>query len=129
MKARNILVADEDKDTRIILRTVLERNAYEIVEASTTEDAIAAAQRTEFDLIILNYPMADGGGRALVRLVRSGADTCNTPILNLTSRVVPQFLQDAAADGVDVTIAKPMDVEHVVQVVNELTGRHSLMAH
>lgn len=127
MKARNILVADEDTDTRIILRTVLERNACAIVEASTAEDALAATEQTEFDLIIMNYPMADRGGRTLVRLLRSGAMTRNTPILNLTSRVVPQFLQDAAADGVDLSLAKPMDIGHVVHVVNELTGGHGLL--
>ena len=120
MLARTILVADEDRDTRVILRTVLERYAFVIVEAATADDARAAAQQLAPDLVILNYPMHSADGRTLVQHLRADPVTRAVPILNLTSRVVPQFLQAAADEGVNLTVAKPIDVEALLRVVSEL---------
>jgi CheY-like chemotaxis protein len=117
-----ILVADEDNDTRVILRTVLERNRYVVVEATTGDAAFEAAQQHTFDLVILNYPMADASGETLVRRLRHSSVTRFVPILNITSRVVPQFLLEAAAEGVDLTLPKPLDVESLLAVVSDLTG-------
>lgn len=128
MLARTILVADDDRDTRIILRTVLERQEFVIVEAATADDAFAAAQQHEFDLVILNYPMQGADGRTLVHHLRAQDATRNVPILNLTSRVVPQFLQKAADEGVNLTVPKPIDVEALLRIVSDIieqtdTGR------
>ena len=120
MIARTVLIADEDFDTRVILRTVLERSQFAVVEATSSEDAAAVALKESFDLIILNHPMADRSGNSLARVLRTVEKTRYVPILNLTSRVVPQFLQQATNDGVSMTLAKPIDVENIMQVVNEL---------
>lgn len=123
--ARSILVADDDNDTRIILRTVLERHRFMVVEAATADDAFNAAQLQAFDLIILNYPMPAADGRTLVKHLRAVTATQHVPILNLTSRVVPQFLQEAAEDGVTLTLPKPIDIENVINVVSELISARS----
>jgi CheY-like chemotaxis protein len=123
--ARSILVADEDNDTRIILRTVLERDRFAVVEAATADDAFDASQVQAFDLIILNYPMATPDGRTLVQRLRAVGATQHVPILNLTSRVVPQFLREAAEDGVTLTLPKPIDIENVINVVSELLSARS----
>jgi two-component system, sensor histidine kinase len=125
---RLILVADEDADTRIILRTVLERHDYSIVDAGTADAAAAEARRVSFDLVILNYPMVCGNGESLVHRLRSTRETHDVPILNLTSRVVPQFLEEAAREGVTVTLAKPIDVEDVLSLVTQLTVRSFVSA-
>ena len=123
MAARNVLIADEDFDTRVILRTVLERHQFTVVEANSSEDAFAAAIRGAFDLVILNHPMADRTGRSLTRVLRGVENTQYVPILNLTSRVVPQFLKQATDDGVTLSLPKPIDVENIINVVNDLIGK------
>jgi CheY-like chemotaxis protein len=123
--ARSILIADEDNDTRIILRTVLERYRFVVVEAATADDAFSASQLQAFDLVILNYPMPAPDGRTLVQCLRAAEATQHVPILNLTSRVVPQFLQEAAEEGVTLTLPKPIDIENVINVVSELISARS----
>lgn len=120
MPARTILVADEDTDTRIILRTVLERHRFAVVEAANAAEAINASNAGTVDLVILNYPMHAPDGRTLVHCLRDSAVTKHVPILNLTSRVVPQFLQEAAAEGVSLTLPKPIDVGGFIRIVNDL---------
>lgn len=121
MALRTILVADEDVDTRIILRTVLERRDCAVVDTGTGDEALAAAGRGAFDLVILNYPMMCEDGSTLVQSLRSLDSTRGVPIINLTSRVVPQYLDDASRQGVTVTVAKPIDVENILNIVGQLT--------
>jgi two-component system, NarL family, sensor histidine kinase BarA len=116
-----ILVADEDTDTRIILRTLLERHRFSVTEAVSADSALATAQSSPFDLIILNHPMLSQDGRTLVQCLRSSPVTAACPILNVTSRVVPRFLEQAAVQGVNATLAKPLDVTKLLQAVGELT--------
>ena len=128
MTGRLILIADEDTDTRIILRTVLERHDFNIVDAGSAEAAMAEVEGRAFDLVILNHPMMCDNGESLVHRLRAQQATQNIPILNLTSRVVPQFMDDAAREGVTVTLPKPINVESVLALVSELTIRRFVSA-
>jgi CheY-like chemotaxis protein len=120
---RIVLVADEDIDTRIILRTVLERQAFGVLEAATAEAALGLAGQHAIDLVILNHPMRAADGRTLVSHLRALDATRAVPILNLTSRVVPKYIDEAAAQGVTVSLPKPIDVENVLHVISQLTLR------
>jgi CheY-like chemotaxis protein len=128
LTGRLILVADEDADTRIILRTVLERHDFDIVDTGSADAALAEVEQRAFDLVILNYPMFCDNGETLVHRLRASRSTQNIPILNLTSRVVPQFLEEAAREGVTLTLPKPIDVESVIALVSELTIRRFVSA-
>ena len=128
MTGRLILIADEDTDTRIILRTVLERHDFDIVDTGSAEAAIAEMAGRAFDLVILNHPMMCDNGESLVHRLRAQRATQDIPILNLTSRVVPQFLEDAAREGVTMTLPKPINVENVLTLVTELTIRRFVSA-
>lgn len=120
--ARTILLADDDADTRIILRAILERDQCTVVDAATADDAMAATERHVFDLVVMNYPMYTAGGTTLPRALRSLERTRRVPIVNLTSRVVPQFLQNAADEGVALSIAKPVDVQRMLAIVAQFTA-------
>lgn len=123
-----ILIADEDVDTRIILRTVLERRDCVVVEAGSADAAVFEAGLNRFDLVILNYPMMCADGESLVRCLRAMPQTRSVPILNVTSRVIPQFLEEAAVQGVTATIPKPIDVEQITGLIDRLTQQPIISA-
>ena len=124
----NVLVADDDVDTRIILRAVLERVGFSVLEATTADEAIAHAQRAPVDLIIVNYPMPDTDGVTIARRLRSLPAVTRVPILNLTSRVVPQYVEQAAAEGVNLTIPKPIDIEDFIRIVHRFVSATAIPA-
>jgi CheY-like chemotaxis protein len=119
MSPHNILVADEDIDTRIILRTLLERQGYEVVEAGSAAAAMAEAQAA-VSLVIMNYPMMVTPELTLAGWLRSQPHTRDVPIINLTSRAVPLLMDEAARQGVNVTLTKPLEVKRILNVVQEL---------
>ena len=128
MPSPAILIADEDTDTRIILRTLLERHGYAISEAASPDAALTLAQHTAFDLVILNHPMRNANGRTLVQQLRAIESLRYVPILNVTSRVIPHLLEEAHEQGVTATMAKPIEVEDVLSAVRELTARRLVHA-
>jgi CheY-like chemotaxis protein len=121
MTPRNILVADEDIDTRIILRALLERNGYPVIEAANAEQAMAAVQEG-IALVIMNHPMTATPEVTLAAWLRAQPQTREVPIINLTSRAVPSFAEDAARHGVTVSMVKPLDVRTMLDLVVQLTA-------
>lgn len=121
MISRTILVVDEDTDTRIILRALLERHDYTVIDAANAQQAITAA-RQALCLIVLNHPMSVTPTLSLAQWLRAEPHTHSLPIINLTSRAVPALIEEAARHGVTLTLAKPIDVQQMLQVVNELTA-------
>jgi two-component system, chemotaxis family, chemotaxis protein CheY len=122
MTPHSILVADEDLDTRIILRTLLEQRGYDVMEAGSATAAIEAAQQP-LSLVILNHPMSIAEDLSLATWLRNQPGTRQTPIINLTSRPMPALMDEATRQGVNVTLAKPLDVQLVLNLVSELTAR------
>lgn len=119
MEPRTILVADEDTDTRIILRTLLERHGFTVVEAATAQQAVDQPNDA-LSLIIMNHPMLVSENLTLAEWFRAQVSTAAVPIVNLTSRPVPAFLSQAMQQGVTVTMSKPIDVQRMLQTVAEL---------
>lgn len=126
MNPRTILVADEDIDTRIILRALLERHGYSILEAANGKHACEVA-REPISLVVLNHPMNVTEDVTLAAWLRAQPHTHNIPIINLTSRPVPVFVEEASQQGVTVTLPKPIDVQRMLRLVDELTS--GAMAH
>lgn len=118
--ARLILVADEDTDTRVILRALLERNDFVVIDAATADDAVLAARERAFDMVILNHPMNLADRRPLVEVLRTLENTRDIPVLNLSSRVVPSAFEEARALGVDASLPKPAHMDQVLEIVHRL---------
>jgi CheY-like chemotaxis protein len=118
--APTVLVADEDQDTRIILRSLLERQGFAIIEANNAADAVANAC-DGLSLVILNHPMSVREDLSLAAWLREQPATSEVPIINLTSRAIPLLIEDATRQGVNVTITKPLDAQVLMRVVRDLT--------
>ena len=57
-----ILIADDDKATRVLLRRVMEREGYKVVAAETGAEAVGLCQSVAADLILLDYIMPELDG-------------------------------------------------------------------
>src|SRR5262245_46766035 len=79
-----ILVVDDNEPSRYTLRRMLQSQGYNVVEAATGAEALAAAQRTP-DLIILDVRLPDLNGHEVCRRLKSAPDTSSIPILHLSA--------------------------------------------
>ena len=66
---RTILVVDDFDDTRLLLRTFLEKRGFRVVEAENGVDAVAQAESESPDLIIMDMQMPQLDGLSATRKI------------------------------------------------------------
>jgi len=84
-KAACILVIDDDDGTRLMLRRILEKESYKVEEAPDGEEGLAACQRLNPDLILLDGMMPRMTGFEVVKRLREEPATRAVPVLMLTA--------------------------------------------
>ena len=82
----HILVADDDKHTRMLLRAVLESENYTVSTAENGEQALELLDREHIDLVILDVMMPEMDGYEFTRIVRQTDSTL--PILMVDRKSV-----------------------------------------
>ena len=80
-----ILIADDDKATRVLLRRVMEREGYKVVAAETGAEAVRLCESVSADLILLDYIMPELDGVDACARIRTLERYKATPVLMITS--------------------------------------------
>ena len=81
-----ILIADDDRQMRRLVRSLLERDGYEVTEASDGLDALDAVESGQFDLMVLDIDMPRLDGLGVLEELRARVMTSSVPVIVLTAR-------------------------------------------
>jgi PAS domain S-box-containing protein len=81
---RRILVVDDEPDIRRLLQHYLEGADYEVMMASTGEEAFQLARIAQPDLITLDILLPDSSGLTVLERLKSDAATASIPVIMLT---------------------------------------------
>ena len=110
MEIRKILVVDDEEDIRTIARISLATvGKWDVVLASSGQEALALAARESPDLILLDVMMPDMDGATTLAELRRSEKTANTPIVFMTAKVQRQDLDWYRALSAVGVIPKPFD--------------------
>lgn len=104
-----ILVVDDEKDIRSMLKDYFELNGYEVWTAGSGSEALEKAQKQP-DLILLDINMPDMDGLQVCRRIR---DFVFCPVLFLTARVEDTDKIMGFGSGGDDYIVKPFSIEEL----------------
>ena len=116
-----ILVVDDDKDIRKIIRIYLEQQGYEIIEAEDGNDALEKVGE-ETDLVILDVMMPNLDGIETCKLIR---EKYQMPILFLTAKNTDLDKVEGFSVGADDYISKPFTpLELIARVKSNLRRYH-----
>ena len=102
---KRILVVEDDRDLRFVIRMILERAGYEVAEAHDGVAAVESIRAEPPDLIIADLTMPVMSGAELVDQVRSNPATTLIPIVLMTGRQVAL----ATSQRVDAVVTKPFE--------------------
>jgi len=115
-----ILVVDDFDDTRLLLRTWLRKKGYRVVEAENGNEAIAKAQETEPDLIIMDVEMPELDGLAATRQIRKLKDAAELPIVAVSAYGADLFREPALAAGCNEYMSTPFEPEALENLIRSL---------
>ncbi len=105
---RSILLAEDNPTNRAIAQTILARTGARIVEACDGLEAVAAASRERFDLILMDVHMPNMTGLEAARAIRElPAPFGDTPIVALTASAFQEDREQCREAGMNDFLAKP----------------------
>ena len=81
-----VLVADDDRQMRRLVRMILERDGHEVTEAADGLDALDAIESGQCDLMILDLDMPRLDGIGVLEELRARVMTSSLPVIVLTAR-------------------------------------------
>lgn len=116
-----ILVVDDDKNTRILLKAVLEAERYTVFTAEDGEDALRVMDREHIDLVVLDIMMPKMDGYAFTKTLREANN--NLPILMVSAKQLPSDKKQGFLVGTDDYITKPIDEEEMLLRIKALLRR------
>ena len=115
-----ILIVDDDKEIRIALKEILEKQQYVVVEASNGDEAISKINN-DIDLIILDVMMPNRDGITTCIEIRENYDM---PILFLTAKSTEYDKYIGLSMGGDDYLSKPFSKMELLARVSSLIRRY-----
>jgi putative two-component system response regulator len=124
-----ILIADDEKAVRDVLRRALAGAGYRVLEAATGAQAVALGDRERPDLFILDISMPDADGVEICRAIKSDPITRLTPVIHITGSTQRDERLRALEAGSDEFVGKPFDIEELLIRVRSLLRTKRLTDH
>jgi CheY-like chemotaxis protein len=113
-----VMVVDDERDIRFLVRFVLEKNGYRVVEAVHGASALDLIRAERPALVITDLMMPVMDGSELIALLRDRDDTSHIPAI-----LVSACPERAPQDRFDRVMRKPFLPSELVAVVQELLER------
>ena len=116
-----IMVVDDDKNTRMLLKAVLEAENYTVFTAENGEDALSVMDANHIDLVVLDIMMPRMDGYTFTKALRESNN--NLPILMVSAKQLPSDKKHGFLVGTDDYMTKPIDEEEMLWRIKALLRR------
>ena len=118
--AKTILVVDDKKELRVMVKTYLEEEGFRVATANDGQEALYVTRHEKPDLIILDLMMPQMGGYDFFRAHRREADT---PIIILTAKLEEGDKVLGLELGADDFVTKPFSIRELTPRVRAVLRR------
>ena len=117
---KTILYVEDNEMNRKIVRDLLKRTTYNLIEAYDGEAGVAMALARRPDLILMDIQLPKISGMEATRQLRANAATANTPIIAITSFALSGDEQKAKDAGATAYLAKPYSPRDLLGLIRKL---------
>jgi CheY-like chemotaxis protein len=125
-EARRVLVADDDPAILNLVKTILEKDNYSVVNARDGREAYKILQHDQnFTAAILDVVMPHVSGPELTRYMKSEKKLMHIPVMMMTAEQDPKLSADSFAAGAVVFLPKPFTTTQLQIMLQMLTGKSS----
>jgi len=119
MSERTILYIEDNEYNRKIVRQLLGRTSYRLVEAVDGESGVAMAQQHVPQLILMDVQLPKMSGLDATRALKADPRTSHIPIIVITSFALSGDRDKAAVAGADNYLAKPYSPRELLALVRQ----------
>ncbi|MFL9845313.1 sigma-54-dependent transcriptional regulator [Flavobacterium rhizosphaerae] len=112
-----ILVIDDDTAFCMMLKTFLQKNAYEVTNAFTAEQAQQEISKQKFDVVLTDIRLPDSDGLKILKLVKEASQ--NTQVILMTGYVDIKTAVNAIKLGAYDYVGKPINPEEILYTIGQ----------
>ncbi len=117
----NVLIVDDDKNIRKLMRAVLERSGYNVYTASDGKEALELTDNVKVNLAVVDVMMPNMDGYEFTRTLRTLND--ELPVLMVSAKQLSEDRKQGFLAGIDDYMVKPVDLEEFLLHVKALLRR------
>ena len=120
MSGKTILYVEDNEMNRKIVRDLLKRSTYTLLEAFDGEEGVARALEVKPGLILMDIQLPKISGMEAMRQIRADASMAATPIIAITSFALSGDEKKAKAAGATAYLAKPYSPLDLLKLIRTL---------
>lgn len=122
----HILVVDDDKNIRILMKEILEEENYTVSTAADGNAALEVMDKEHIDLVILDIMMPNMDGYEFTKVLRECQN--DLPILMVSAKQLPADRKKGYRLGIDDYMSKPVDEEEMLLRIKNLLRRAKIVS-
>lgn len=121
--APKVLIVEDEAAITTMLRYNLEKNGFQVEEASDGQEALTRVKEARPDLILLDWMLPGLSGIEVCRQIRRHPDMRDLPIIMVTARAEDQDAVRGLNTGADDYVSKPFAMDNLLARIRALLRR------
>lgn len=125
MAAKTVLIVDDTRLNRELVKDLLESEGYLVSEAENGREALHCVRTQPPELVLLDIELPDMSGLDVLAALQADPATQNIPVVALTAHNQPSELQRFLSAGFVACISKPLNLKMFTQTIATFFTAHS----
>jgi len=118
---KRILHIEDDRDTVLLVKTLLERHGYSVSNAFNGNECLSILKEEDIDLVLLDIMLPDMSGWDIYQRIRKDPRNRDTKVAFLSVIPISEYrLKALKEDGVSDYITKPFDNKELISRINKI---------
>lgn len=118
--SKKIMVVDDSITMRTVVRTGLQLEGFDVIEAENGQDGLSKLKSEDVALIICDVNMPEMDGITFLKKIKEMSNYKHIPMIMLTTENSTEMIEEGKAAGARAWMIKPFQQEKLIEAVKKL---------
>lgn len=119
MSDKNVMVVEDNEKNRKLMRVVLKAKGYNVIEATTGEEALNLLKNQKPNIILMDIQLPGIDGLTLIKQIKADSVTKEIPIIAVTAYAMKGDEQKILDTGCEAYMSKPINTQELPLVIEK----------
>lgn len=119
MPDKNVMVVEDNEKNRKLMRVVLKAKGYNVIEATTGEEALNLLKNQKPNIILMDIQLPGIDGLTLIKQIKADTMTKEIPIIAVTAYAMKGDEQKILDTGCEAYMSKPINTQELPIIIEK----------